>query len=171
MIHKTCSINYGHLADLQKFATGLNKKNLSFDKISPRDFYFFPFFSICTCDAFVTSIISPDSHGTSVVSVCHMSGEITLCLVYLFSWGYHMLPHICWCCYGDDSPTHKITTLSTRYKVVINSRNCVMKYGLANQVLSLFYEYHNRHVNHVLTSFIVICEILWDHLFCIKRAR
>ena len=27
----------------------LTKKNLSFDKISPRDFYFFPFFSICTC--------------------------------------------------------------------------------------------------------------------------
>ena len=25
------------------------KKQLSFDKISPRDFYFFPFFSICTC--------------------------------------------------------------------------------------------------------------------------
>ena len=24
-------------------------KKLSFDKISPRDFYFFPFFSICTC--------------------------------------------------------------------------------------------------------------------------
>ena len=27
----------------------LTKKKLSFDKISPRDFYFFPFFSICTC--------------------------------------------------------------------------------------------------------------------------
>ena len=25
------------------------QKNLSFDNISPRDFYFFPFFSICTC--------------------------------------------------------------------------------------------------------------------------
>ena len=50
MIHKTCSINYGHLADLQKIATDLNKKKLSFDKISPRDFYFFPFFSICTCN-------------------------------------------------------------------------------------------------------------------------
>ena len=49
MIHKTCSINYGHLADLQKFASDLNKKKLSFDKISPRDFYFFPFFLICTC--------------------------------------------------------------------------------------------------------------------------
>ena len=52
MMHKTCSINYGHLADLQKTlpTTDLNqKKNLSFDKISPRDFYFFPFFSICTC--------------------------------------------------------------------------------------------------------------------------
>ena len=29
--------------------TDLNKKTLSFDKISPRDFFFFPFFSICTC--------------------------------------------------------------------------------------------------------------------------
>ena len=27
----------------------LNKKKLSFDKISPHDFYVFPFFSICTC--------------------------------------------------------------------------------------------------------------------------
>ena len=43
MMHKTCSINYRHLADLQKTlpTTDLNKKNLSFDKISPRDFYFF----------------------------------------------------------------------------------------------------------------------------------
>ena len=52
MMHKTCSINYGHLADLQKTlpTTDLNKKKtLSFDKISPHDFYFFPFFSICTC--------------------------------------------------------------------------------------------------------------------------
>ena len=57
MIHKTCSINYGHLADLQKFATDLNKKNLSFDKISPRDFYFFPFFSICTCVFLSLSLI------------------------------------------------------------------------------------------------------------------
>ena len=46
MMHKTCSINYGHLADLQKTlpTTDLNKKQqLSFDKISPRDFRFFPF--------------------------------------------------------------------------------------------------------------------------------
>ena len=51
MMHKTCSINYGHLADLQKTlpTNDLNKKKLSFDKISPHDFYFFPFFSICTC--------------------------------------------------------------------------------------------------------------------------
>ena len=28
----------------------LTKKPLSFDKIYPRDFYFFPFFSICTCE-------------------------------------------------------------------------------------------------------------------------
>ena len=27
----------------------LTKRKLSFDKISPSDFYFFPFFSICTC--------------------------------------------------------------------------------------------------------------------------
>ena len=52
MMHKTCSINYGHLADLQKktsYNWSTHKKNLSFDKISPHDFYFFPFFSICTC--------------------------------------------------------------------------------------------------------------------------
>ena len=51
MMHKTCPINYGHLADLQKAlpTIDLNKKNLSFDKISPRDFYFCPFFLICTC--------------------------------------------------------------------------------------------------------------------------
>ena len=51
MMHKTCSINHGHLVDLQKTlpTIDLNKKNLSFDKISPRDFYFCPFFSICTC--------------------------------------------------------------------------------------------------------------------------
>ena len=51
MMHKTCSINYGHLADLQKTlpTTDLNKKKLSFDKISPRNFHYFPFFSICTC--------------------------------------------------------------------------------------------------------------------------
>ena len=51
MMHKTYSINYGHLADLQRTlsTTDHNKKTLSFDKISPRDFYLFPFFSICTC--------------------------------------------------------------------------------------------------------------------------
>ena len=55
MMHKTCSINYGHLADLQKKlpTTDLNKKKLSFYKISTRDFYFFPFFSICTCEVSV----------------------------------------------------------------------------------------------------------------------
>ena len=43
MMHKTCSINYGHLADLQKHFLQLilTKKKLSYDKISPRDFYFF----------------------------------------------------------------------------------------------------------------------------------
>ena len=43
MMHKTCSINYGHPADLQKslLTTDLNKKKLSFDKIYPHDFYFF----------------------------------------------------------------------------------------------------------------------------------
>ena len=46
MIHKTCPINYGHLADLQKFATDLNKKNLSFDKISPAFIFFLSFQSV-----------------------------------------------------------------------------------------------------------------------------
>ena len=50
MMHKTCSINYGHLANLQKTLPTNDLKKLSFDKISPHDFYlFFPFFSICTC--------------------------------------------------------------------------------------------------------------------------
>ena len=52
MMHKTCPINYGHLADLQKALPTIDlnkKKQLSFDKISPRDFYVCPFFSICTC--------------------------------------------------------------------------------------------------------------------------
>ena len=42
-MHKICSINYEHLADLQKTlpTTDLNKKKLSFDKISLHDFYFF----------------------------------------------------------------------------------------------------------------------------------
>ena len=60
-MHKTCSINYGHLADLRKTlpTTDLNKKTLSFDRISPRDFYFFPFFSICTCvSVYQVSIVS-----------------------------------------------------------------------------------------------------------------
>ena len=57
MMHKTCPINYGHLADLQKAlpTIDLNKKKLSFDKISPRDFYFCPFFSICTCSGYGVS--------------------------------------------------------------------------------------------------------------------
>ena len=47
-MHKTCSINNGHLADLQKTlsTTDLTKKNLSFDKISPRDFFFLSFQSV-----------------------------------------------------------------------------------------------------------------------------
>ena len=49
MIHKTCSINYGHLADLQKFATDHNKKNFHLIKYLLATFIFFPFFSICTC--------------------------------------------------------------------------------------------------------------------------
>ena len=37
-VHSVCSINYGHLTDLQK--TLPTKKNkLSFDKIYPRDFF------------------------------------------------------------------------------------------------------------------------------------
>ena len=37
-------------------ATDLNNKKLSFDKISPHDFYFFPFFTICTCTALTAGI-------------------------------------------------------------------------------------------------------------------
>ena len=56
MKHKTCSINDGHLADLQKTlpTTDLNKTKLSFDFISSR-LFFFPFFSICTCFPFIWS--------------------------------------------------------------------------------------------------------------------
>ena len=52
MMHKTCSINYGHLADLQKAlpTTDLNKKkNFHLIKYLLATFIFFPFFSICTC--------------------------------------------------------------------------------------------------------------------------
>ena len=41
MIHKTCSINYGHLADLQKFATDLNRKNFHLIKYLLATFIFF----------------------------------------------------------------------------------------------------------------------------------
>ena len=43
MMHKTCSINYGHLDDLQKtlLTTDLNKNKLSFDEIFPHDYCFF----------------------------------------------------------------------------------------------------------------------------------
>ena len=49
MMHKTCSINYGHLADLQKTlpTTDLNKKNFHLIKYLLATFIFFPFFSIC----------------------------------------------------------------------------------------------------------------------------
>ena len=47
--------------------TDLNKK-LSFDKISPHDFYFFPFFSICTCMKLESALYCV--HGSSVVSIC-----------------------------------------------------------------------------------------------------
>ena len=40
-MHKTCSINYGHLADLQKFATDLNKKNFHLIKYLLATFIFF----------------------------------------------------------------------------------------------------------------------------------
>ena len=39
---------------LQLILTKKKKKN-SFDKISPRDFIFFSFFSICTCSVFVVA--------------------------------------------------------------------------------------------------------------------
>ena len=41
MIHKTCSINYGHLADLQKYATDHNKKNFHLIKYLLATFIFF----------------------------------------------------------------------------------------------------------------------------------
>ena len=52
MMHKTCSINYGHLAALQKtlLTTDLNKKTFIWWNISSR-LLFFPFFSICTCNS------------------------------------------------------------------------------------------------------------------------
>ena len=48
MKHKTCSINDGHLADLQKTlpTTDLNKTKLSFDFISSRLFFFSFFFNL-----------------------------------------------------------------------------------------------------------------------------
>ena len=49
-MHKTCSISYGHLADLQKKlpTTDLNKNTFHLIKY-PIRLLFFPIFSICTC--------------------------------------------------------------------------------------------------------------------------
>ena len=60
MMHKTCSINYGHLADLQKTlpTTDLNKKK-TFHLIKYLlATFFFPFFSICTCISFALATFS-----------------------------------------------------------------------------------------------------------------
>ena len=53
MMHRTYSINYGHLADLQKTlpTNDLNKKNFHLIKYLLTTFIFFPFFSICTCSS------------------------------------------------------------------------------------------------------------------------
>ena len=44
------------------YTTDLNNKKLSFDKIPPHDFYFFPFFSICTCGTPALAAWSPSNH-------------------------------------------------------------------------------------------------------------
>ena len=87
MMHKTCSINYGHLADWQKTlpTTDLNKKQnkkqqLSFDKISPRDFYFFPFFSICTLVQLGMGVVAYFLSGKRrEIQVIHQSSMRPLC--------------------------------------------------------------------------------------------
>ena len=66
MIHKTCSINYGHLADLQKFATDHNKKNFHLIKYLLATFIFFPFFSICTCLVLTWDLMWITSMGNHV---------------------------------------------------------------------------------------------------------
>ena len=59
-MHKTCSINYGYLADLQKTlpTTDLNKKKtFHLIKYLLATFIFFPFFSICTCGRIVVVML------------------------------------------------------------------------------------------------------------------
>ena len=60
-MHKTCSINYGHLANLQKTlpTTDLNKKkHFHLIKYLLATFIFFPFFSICTFGIFTLATAS-----------------------------------------------------------------------------------------------------------------
>ena len=87
MMHKTCSINYGHLADLQKTlpTTDLNKiKTFSFDKMSPRDFYFFPFFSICTC--WLIEMVIFDIYGEPLSIECiHTLWQLTQIIVNMMT--------------------------------------------------------------------------------------
>ena len=66
MMHKSCSINYGHLADLQKTlpTTDLNKKKLSFDKISHHDF-FFSFQSVLVSSGITCTYIRIIIHSTA----------------------------------------------------------------------------------------------------------
>ena len=70
-MHKTCPINFGHLADLQKKKKNSynwsKQKTFHLIKYLLTTFIFFPFFSICTCiylqEHGVTSV-----HGTEIAS-------------------------------------------------------------------------------------------------------
>ena len=66
MMHKHAQLIMGTWPIYKKAlpTIDLNKKNLSFDKISPRDFYFCPFFSICTCH------IIPSTTSPAIKSPC-----------------------------------------------------------------------------------------------------
>ena len=46
------------------------KQQLLFDKISPRDFYFFPFFSICTCHTWIASLSLVFLHKDCYLRLC-----------------------------------------------------------------------------------------------------
>ena len=82
MMHKTCSINYGHLADLQKHFLQLiltKKKTFHLIKYLLATLIFFPFFSICTCIILWLSDINTEHK----ILVSHFWRPISMCEWYM----------------------------------------------------------------------------------------
>ena len=116
MMHKTCSINYGHLADLQKTLpiTDLNKKNFHLIKYLLATFIFFSFFSICTCAVLDLAGAARFYQGIVSQMFCELSKQICVSPKSYFFWEFqaetlYMCPkqrcpkHLC---FGH---THKVS--------------------------------------------------------------